>query len=152
MRAFRCSRLHPADDEPRAHSALDEAESLLGTRFPDSYRLFVVMHGSPFVPDLWEVVVRRELAGHPLREFLTLDELVADNRTCWSGGMPADHVGIAGDFMGNLFGFPRVASGESRPDDLPVRLFDHDYCRVVPVAESFDGWLNWFVDNVVPRP
>ena len=85
---------------------------------------------------------------YPLREFLSPAQAEADTRAYWSAGMPRDFVGMAGDFMGNLFGLPRVNRDGPRPDDLPVRLFDHDYLHVVPVAESFDGWLRWFLEHV----
>jgi hypothetical protein len=88
------------------------------------------------------------LATHPVREFLDLDQVVTDTRAYWSGGMPADFVGVAGDFMGGLFGFRRVAPNASRPDDLPVELFDTAEVRIVPVAISFDAWIDWFLKNV----
>jgi len=97
---------------------------------------------------LWTTIVRQELPAHPLREFLKLYDVITDTQLYWSGGMPDDFIGIAGDFCGNLFGFRRVPLDTSRPDDLPVILFDHDYLCVDHVAASFDAWLNWFVDHV----
>jgi SMI1 / KNR4 family (SUKH-1) len=134
--------------KPCALSALEEAETALDTLLPESYRQFLLAHGPLFVPHLWDAVVAQELDVHPLREFLNPAQVDADTRAYWSAGMPRDFVGVAGDFMGNLFGFPRVDRDGPRPDDLPVRLFDHDSLRVVPVAESFDGWLRWFVEHV----
>jgi hypothetical protein len=127
---------------------LDRAEVALETCLPTSYRQFLSTHGPLFVPDLWDAVVERNLGTHPLREFLTPEQVVNDTRLYWSGGMPKDFVGVAGDFMGNLFGFHRTATNGIRPDDLPVSLFDHDYVRVDPVAPSFDVWLKWFIEHV----
>lgn len=127
---------------------LDQVEEALETHLPASYRLFLSTHGPLFVPDLWDAVVERELGAHPLREFLSPDQVVTDTRLYWSGGMPRDFVGVAGDFMGNLFGFQRAAMNGDRPYDLPVSLFDHDYLRVDAVAPSFDGWLRWFMEHV----
>ena len=146
-RKFACDGLHgPA--RPCVPLELDRAEIALETYLPASYRQFVCTHGPLFVPNLWDVVVERELCAHPVREFLTPDQVVNDTQLYWSGGMPKDFVGVAGDFMGNLFGFQRVAMNEGRPDDLPVSLFDHDYVRVTPAAPSFDAWLRWFIDHV----
>lgn len=50
--------------------------------------------------------------------------------------------------MGGLFAFACAARVGQRPDDLPVQLFDADFVKVVPIAESFDSWLLWFVENV----
>ena len=144
---FACNGLHgPA--RPCDPLELDSAEFALKTHLPTSYRQFLCTHGPLFVPDLWEAVVQRDLGTHPVREFLTPEQVVDDTRLCWSGGMPKDFVGVAGDFMGNLFGFHRMAMNGIRPDDLPVSLFDHDYVRVVPVASSFDEWLKWFIEHV----
>jgi len=129
---------------------LDRIEVALETFLPLAYRQFLSLNGPLFLPDLWDEVVKRELDVHPLREFLTPSEVIADTRLYWSGGMPRDFVGVAGDFMGNLFGFQKVARCGPRPDDVPVSLFDHDYCHVVPVAESFDAWIDWFVANLQP--
>jgi hypothetical protein len=127
---------------------LDRVEVALETYLPASYRQFLCTHGPLFVPDLWDAVVERELGAHPVREFLTADQVVNDTRLYWSGGMPKDFVGVAGDFMGNLFGFERLGMNGVRPDDLPVSLFDHDYVRVEPAAASFDAWLRWFIEHV----
>ena len=112
------------------------------------HRTFLCAHGPLFVPDLWEAVVQRDLSTHPVREFLAPEQVVSDTRLYWSGGMPRDFVGVAGDFMGNLFGFHRTAMNGIRPADLPVSLFDHDYARLDPVASSFDDWLKWFIEHV----
>jgi hypothetical protein len=127
---------------------LDHIEAALDTFLPSAYREFMLNHGPIFTPYLWEAIVQRELATHPVREFLSPQLVISDNPMCWGGGMPTNLVGFAGDFMGGLFGFPRTARIGQRPDDLPVQLFDADYVKVVPIAESFDNWLLWIVENV----
>jgi hypothetical protein len=144
---FACDRMDGSAQHCDA-SELDDAEIALETYFPASYRQFLCTHGPLFVPGLWDAVVDRELGNHPVREFLTPAQVVTDTRLYWSAGMPKDFVGVAGDFMGNLFGFQRVVNG-GRLDDLPVSLFDHDYVRVEPVAASFDSFLRWFIEHVV---
>jgi hypothetical protein len=127
---------------------LDRAEAALETYLPSSYRQFLCTHGPLFVPGLWEAIVEQELGAHPVREFLPPEQVVNDSRLCWSGGTPRDFVGVAGDFMGSLFGFRRVAIWGLRPDDSPVCLFDCDYVRVDLAAASFDAWLRWFIEHV----
>jgi hypothetical protein len=144
---FACDGLH-GPIQPCDLLELDRIEAALGTYLPASYRQFLSAHGPVFVPGLWDAVVEGESGAHPLREFLSPDQVVTDTRSYWSGGMPRDFVGVAGDFMGNLFGFHRAARDGARPDDLPVSLFDHEYVRVDPVAASFDGWLRWFLEHV----
>jgi hypothetical protein len=143
---FACDGLHgPA--RPCDPRELDRAEAALDTYLPASYRQFLATHGPLFVPGLWDAVVQRNLGAHPLREFLDPAQVVTDTRLYWSGGMPRDFLGMAGDFMGNLFGFRRTARQGARPDDLPVGFFDHDYVRVQPVAAAFDEWLRWFIEQ-----
>lgn len=146
-RRFARDRLHgPAQSsDPQT---LDQIEGALSTYLPMSYRHFLSSHGPLFVPDLWNAVVEKEMGVHPVREFLTPAEVVDDTQAYWTGGMPRDFIGVAGDFMGNMFGFQRVSRDMNRPDDLPISLFDHDFLRIEPIAESFDEWLAWFVENV----
>jgi hypothetical protein len=144
---FACDASHGAA-QPCDTLELNRVEAALETYLPVAYRSFLSLHGPLFVPDLWTAVVEQELRVHPLREFLSPDQVVTDTRAYWSGGMPQDFVGVAGDFMGNLFGFHRIPRDGPRPDDLPVGLFDHDYVRVDSVSQSFEGWLSWFVDHV----
>ena len=61
---------------------------------------------------------------------LELEIKSSPTRVCWSGGMPNDFVGIAGDFMGNMFGFRRVPMDSARPDDLRVEIFVADEGRI----------------------
>jgi hypothetical protein len=131
-------------------SELDRVEADLETYLPISYRQFISTHGPLFVPDLWDFAVERELSAHPVREFLSPDQVVTETRLYWSGGMPKDFVGVAGDFMGNLFGFHRTPMNGLRPDDMLISLFDHDCVRVDPIARSFDSWIRWFIENVGP--
>jgi hypothetical protein len=134
--------------QPCESPELDRVEEALETYLPVAYRRFLSLHGPLFVPGLWTAVVAQELGVHPLREFLSPDQVVTDTRLYWSGGMPQDFVGVAGDFMGNLFGFHRMPRDGPRPDDLPIGLFDHDYVRIDSVSPSFEGWLSWFVEHV----
>ncbi len=63
--------------------------------------------------------------------------------------MPADVIGIASDSMGSMFGFRRISRRETRPDDLPIWFFDHDYMRLTQQAKSFDALLEWYLSNLV---
>jgi len=76
---FACDGLHgPA--RPCDPLELDRAEVALETHLPTSYRQFLSTHGPLFVPDLWDAVVERDLGPHPLREFLTPEQVVNDTR------------------------------------------------------------------------
>jgi len=51
---------------------------------------------------------------------------------------------IASDSGGNVFGF-RQQRDASRPDDAPLLVFDHDFCKVHIEADSFDSWIASFL-------
>ena len=123
-------------------------EESLDTLLPAAYREFLITCGALFVPKLWDSVVRQELGVEPVREFFSHEEVAGDTRLYWSGGMPADLIGVASDGCGNMFGFRRSSRSTPRPDDLPVLFFDHDFVRVVKVADSFEAWLRWFDERV----
>jgi hypothetical protein len=40
-----------------------------------------------------------------------------------------------------LFCFRGPNANGARPDDAPIWLFDHDFCKESKVADSFDSWL-----------
>lgn len=128
--------------------ALDQAEEALDTLLPVAYRDFLATCGPLFVPALWEAVVCGELGAEPVREFFSPAEVTRDTRLYWSGGMPADFIGVASDGCGNMFGFRRISRSGQRPEDAPVLFFDHDFVRVVEASGSFDGWLRWFLARV----
>src|SRR5262249_53118465 len=80
---FACEGLHgPA--QPCNPLELDRAEAALETYLPASYRQFLFAHGPLFVPRLWDLVVERDLDAHPLREFLSPDQVVNDTQLYWS--------------------------------------------------------------------
>src|SRR5262245_35887076 len=104
---FAFDRLH-GPSQPCDVQALVQVEETIGTYLPVSYRLFLSTQGPLFVPDLWDTVAEQTLAAHPVREFLTAADVLTATQAYWAAGMPRDFVGVAGDFMGKLFGFRRV--------------------------------------------
>ena len=126
---FACDGLYgPA--KPCDPLELDRAEAALGTYLPASYRQFLCNHGPLFVPGLWDAIVERQFSAHPLREFLNAHQLVTHTQLYWSGGMSRDFVGVAGDFMDNLFGFHRVAG------IAPGRMICRSACSITTTLAS----------------
>jgi hypothetical protein len=85
---------------------LDEAECVLGTMLPNSYRLFMTSFGEIYTPELFDLV-----PGLPempdLKNLASLQEVVSETPGCWSAGTPHDLIVIGNDIMGNLFCLPR---------------------------------------------
>jgi hypothetical protein len=129
---------------------LRAVEATLKTTFPRSYISFATTHGPLFTPDILHKLVDAREAGRPapegfdVQEFFSPSEILDTHRMYVSGGMDDSVVPFAMDSGGNVFGFPREERMD-RPDDIPVLIFDHDYCKVCEEADSFDTWLEGFL-------
>ena len=80
---------------------------------------------------------------------MPVTDIGTETSAYWQAGMPDNVVAFASDCMGNLFAFSRDLH-DVAPDDAPVLFFDHDFMTVETVADSFDAFLSWFLDNIRP--
>ena len=139
------------EPSPSGLNDLVRVERELGTIFPQSFVEFMTTFGAVHTPSILDLVtggeseIAPEGASFDLQEIMTPDAILETTRMYHSGGMDASVVAIASDCMGNVFGFRRRADTE-RPDDAPLLVFDHDFCKVSEEAKSFDDWLKSFVE------
>jgi hypothetical protein len=139
---------------PARVADLQAVEDELETTFGAAYISFITGYGPIFTPGVsdalgdCEVCVPPEEEVFAVREFLSPSQIVRDYKTCTAGGMPAWHIPFAVDFGGHLFGFRRETK-HARPDDCPVLVFDHDYCKVRAEADSFDAWLEYYLSLAI---
>jgi hypothetical protein len=127
---------------PVAASDLVTVERELEIVLPESYRSFILTHGTVHTPSLLDLIVDLDVELWALRGFIVPADIIRDSRLCWSGGMSDELVGFAGDDMGNMFCFRRSPISTSRPDDASVWFFDHEFCdHISELADSFDSWL-----------
>jgi hypothetical protein len=121
---------------------IDEQERELSTLLPQSYRSFLLTYGCLCTPSLLSLIVDKEADLWAIAGFIEPAQAVTDTRLYWSGGMDKNLIGFAGDVMGNLFCFRRIAVGAPRPDDAPICFFGHEFCdQDIKLADSFDDWL-----------
>lgn len=59
-----------------------------------------------------------------------------------NGGMPTGYIGFALDCMGNMFCFKYDELKEKK--DAKIYIFDHDFCEINKVADSFSKWIKKF--------
>ncbi|HEX3798308.1 MAG TPA: SMI1/KNR4 family protein [Verrucomicrobiae bacterium] len=129
---------------------LRRVEDELKVTFPASYICFLTQQGPAFTPGILELVTggqpehRPEGAGFDVQEFFEPDEIIETHRLYSSGGMEDWLVPIAMDSMGNVFGFKREEH-HPRPDDSALFFFDHEFCEVHLQKDSFDAWLESFL-------
>ena len=125
-------------------------ERALGTLFPTSFVTFITTHGPVFSPGILDLIVdaqesgEAEFSGWDVAEFLSPSEIQSTHSMYSDAGMDASLIPFAQDSAGNVFGFRRIVA-DTRPDDGPVLFFDHDFCAVRVEAESFDHWLERFL-------
>jgi len=106
------------------------------------------LHGSVYTPGILAAIVDLNLDHDDIQNIVTVTEAVEGTKAYWSAGMPDDIIGFGNDCMGNMVGFKRKPRSASRPDDLPVWFFDHDFVTVKKLAGSFDRLLDWYVRNI----
>lgn len=146
LQALFVARFH-VGDQPVASTdqQVDSFGEELGTATPEAYRRFITRFGAVYTPHLLDAIVDAGLDHPDVQNFLSVEEAVAGTKAYWAAGMPEDVVGVASDCMGNLLGFRRQTS---KSDDAPVVFFDHDFVEVAAVADSFDAFLLWYVENI----
>jgi hypothetical protein len=125
-------------------------ESVIGTKLPQSYLEFATRIGTIYTPQLLDLMtggeseIAPEGARMDIQNFLSPQEIVEATKSYWSAGMDDWLVAIASDCMGNVFGF-RKTIDDQRPDDAPVYVFDHDFCKTTEEEAGFDIWLRSFI-------
>ena len=148
VRRFSVKALKPT--VPAAAEDILRVEKELKTTFPKAYFSFITHYGPVFTPSILDLVTGGDSdrapkdAGFDVREFFVPDQIVTTHHLCSDAGMDDWLIPVAMDCMGNVFGFRRAESNQ-RPDDDPVFLFDHDFCKTHQEADSFDGWLASFL-------
>ncbi|MBK1791633.1 SMI1/KNR4 family protein [Persicirhabdus sediminis] len=134
-----------------SHSDVILVEQNLSRTFPRSYIDFITKYGAVYTPSILDLVTGGENEEAPedasfdVQNFIELSSLIDEAKAHWEAGMSDTMIPIASDCMGNLFGFARQTN-ETRPADLPVLVFDHDFGTIENEHDSFDSWLKSFLD------
>jgi hypothetical protein len=126
---------------PVTDNDLHQVEEELKTTFPSAYLEFMIHYGPIWTPNISNLNITDRF---DLELFIKPRDIAATIEDWLAGGEHDWLIPIAGDGGGNLFGFKREAH-HSRPDDCPVLLYDHDYDTIHQEADSFDHWLEFFV-------
>lgn len=136
---------------PSLPDALADVEAELNTLFPQSFLLFATRFGAIHTHDLEDLVTGGESGAEPegasfdVQEFYSARDILMTTQAYRSAGMEGAYVVFAADSMGNVFGF-RTIAGTERPDDATVYVFDHGHGSVSAEAQSFDSWLQSFLN------
>jgi hypothetical protein len=133
---------HP---RPATEVQVAEAESSLGLFWPESYRQFALNHGAIYSPSLLDLLVENQSEYSAVQQFLKPKQTVTETRR-WHLSEDGNSVAFAADSSGNWFMFRDLASSPPRPDDAAVWLFDLEEGASVKQADSFDQWVERFLN------
>lgn len=140
---------HPDNaPKPILPADLEHAETQLGGRLPDEYRVALLNLGLPRPTGALLHSICEEGADFAdVSEFFTADEMIASTEAWREMGLPDSMIAFASDCMGNLFAF----DGSAKTQGSEVWFFDHDTGQTSLAAPSFARWIQQFLDlNFVP--
>lgn len=135
-------KFHAGKQKPVSESKIDKYQKKMSSVFPESYQLFMKNHGTAFCPDII-MVMEDDSEVWPLQNVWDLKSVLKTTKDYVKAGMPNEYIAFATDNMGNAFCFEQT---QTRQKDAPVFLYDHDFDKVSKVANSFDEWLQSYLD------
>ena len=81
---------------------------------------------------------------YDLQNFIQLREINEMTRLNEQAGMPKGYLVFANDCMGNLFVLKKTELSKPQ-QDVPIYVFDHDYCEIKKISHSFLEFLDWLM-------
>jgi len=126
-----------------AEEQLLAVEQKLGIHLPGNYKQFIIEHGAPSTKWLLESITD---GGHDLpdiQDFISVDTMVEATAMYELGGMDKGYIAFASDCMGNMFLF-KLSDCARTSSDVPVYFFDHDFCDIGKIGDSFGGLLGQY--------
>lgn len=124
-------------------SALVAAERKLGCALPRSFRSAILDYGLPSVTiELLSTICDREVDVPDVSEFHSPKEIATSTIDWRELGMPRHLIAFASDGSGNQFAF----STKPTQQIDEVWFWDHDFEDCDLIANSFENWLQLYVD------
>ena len=120
-----------------------DLESKLNGFLPDSYKYLISTYGLVHSPNVLTKICDLDADIAEVQDFLSLEDIFSLSKLYEMGGMPKGHILFASDCKGNMFCF-KLTDCVSKKIDVPVWFFDHDFCTVKKVSNSFIEWLEEF--------
>lgn len=122
-----------------------ELESKLAVCLPDSYQYLIATYGLVHTPNVLTKICDLGVEISEVQDFLSLDDVFSLSKLYEMSGMPKGHILFASDCKGNMFCF-KHSDCVGKQKDAPVWFFDHEFCTVKKVCNSFSQWLAKFND------
>ena len=123
---------------------LEAIENKLKIYLPQNYKSFINSYGPASTKWLLNSIVEGEYDLPDLQEFLPVNKIIELTNMYESGGMEPGYLTFASDGSGNMFLF-RLTDCVSQNIDTPVFFFDHDFCEIDKLEDSFGNLLNQYM-------
>ncbi|NQZ80936.1 MAG: SMI1/KNR4 family protein [Colwellia sp.] len=120
-----------------------ELELKLNIFLPDSYKYLISSYGLVHTPNVLTKICDLGVDISEVQDFLSLEDVFSLSKLYEMTGMPKGHILFASDCKGNMFCF-KLTDCASKQTDIPVCFFDHEFCTVTKVSDSFIEWLEEF--------
>lgn len=120
-----------------------ELELKLNIFLPDSYKYLISSYGLVHTPNVLTKICDLGVDISEVQDFLSLEDVFSLSKLYEMTGMPKGHILFASDCKGNMFCF-KLTDCASKQTDIPVWFFDHEFCTVTKVSDSFIEWLEEF--------
>jgi hypothetical protein len=125
---------------------LERVEKQLKAKLPQSYREFVLEHGSRAAERLHDWLREWDCMDDAIHYFHPPETAVEQTEEWRELKLPENLFAFGSDLLGNLFCVEITGPKEPRRDESAVWFFDHDFQECHELAETFDGWLFAYLD------
>jgi len=123
---------------------IESAEKHLGFSLPKEYVELVTKYGDVYCPNLLDEIVDLEAEIPDVSNFSLPSEMIEQTQMYIQAGMPEGFLAFASDCMGNLFCFK--VSEIKQTETAGIWFFDHDFCEIEKINESFNDWLCSYIE------
>ncbi|WP_423999377.1 SMI1/KNR4 family protein [Maribacter sp. IgM3_T14_3] len=122
---------------------IENLESEFNIYVPNEFKIFLMDFGTPWTPDILDIIVDDELDLIDVQNFWTIESIIEDKKNGWTSQISTDLIPFSSDCMGSIFGFSTMDLKEKK-ESVPIYFFDHDLDTVTKVAETFSEWIDQF--------
>jgi len=134
---------------PVTKTELDAAERNLGVSFPEAYRAFMAVHGPVSTPSIPQMAKEADVL--PVVMIPSPEAAVTLTRTARQAGLKGSFVAFACGPDTEIFCFERNMEPSRPLDDAAVWHFDPQFDVFLRVKDSFDEWLEEYLQECYMR-
>lgn len=128
--------------DPEIEQKIVSLEKTYGVTFPSKYISLLKEANPIYCPDLLDYISDNDMGIYDVQDFIDPSKIREETDEYINGGMLNGYIGFALDCMGNMFCFKYDELKEK--EEAKIYIFDHDFCEINEVADSFSKWIKKF--------